>query len=247
MVAYRRLKNPPIVEALIDFRVRLRDSVDGKSLGNVSSEFKKNFPVAQLVRQHAFELKFEPGQAPNQGAPVETLAGVRFDSEAKDRVAIFTLDGFTFSHVKNYSDWGALKADARSAWAEFSELAQPKEIVRVGMRYINRLQFDTSLQIREILTAAPSLPPDLPQIMGPFQSRVLFPLPDKMGQGSLTHVLDQSITNEVSVILDIDIFQENTNFDASGDEAWDLLDKFREQKNNVFFASVTEKALEKYL
>lgn len=245
MVAYRRLKSAPIVEAVIDFRVRLRAPIDASTFMNVSSEFKATFPKAGLMRQRAVEISFDPG-TPN-GLPSETMQGVRFDSELADKAAIFTLEGFTFSHLKNYSDWSSLKADAMKAWTEYLELAEVVEIVRVGVRYINRIELPSSVEFNDFFTAAPSMPPELPQVIGPFLSRVFFPLPNSLGIGSLTHVHSASMGEGTSVILDIDIYQENTNYDPRNGSVWDLLDKLRDQKNNVFFASVTEKTLEKYL
>lgn len=247
MVSPRRLKAPPIVEAVIDFRVRLRAPLAGAALASVSAEFKEQFPSCMLMKQHAFALTIAVGDEPNQSSTSETQPGVRFDSAAKDRVAIFTVDGFTFSRVNGYSDWSMLKADAMAAWAEYSRLANPLEIVRVGLRYINRFEFQSPIELNDFFTAAPTLPPELPQVIGPFHSRVVFPLVDGIGEGSLTHVLTPSMGSEIHVILDIDVYQENTNYDANSMNAWDLLDKFREQKNKIFFASVTNKALEKYL
>lgn len=245
MATHRRLKSPPIVEAVIDFRIRLKESIDASAFVNVSAEFKSNFQKVGLVKQHAFNLSVDAGAA--SGVSSETIQGARFDTDAADKAAIFTSEGFTFSHLKSYTDWAALKADTQAAWAEYSKLAHPLEIVRVGLRYINRIDLPAIVEFNEFFTSAPSLPPELPQVIGPFLSRVLFPLPDGLGLGSLTHVYSESAASEATVILDIDIFQENINYDANNSDIWNVLDKLRDQKNNVFFASVTEKTLEKYL
>ena len=245
--AYRRLTRPPIVEAVIGFGIRLHEPMEGPAFAKVSAEFKAKFPAAMLMRQRAVQMRFEPGE-PDQTTASESLRGVRFDNDAKDRVAIFAVDGFSFSHVNTYSDWATFKSDALAAWNEYCHLAKPQEIVRVGLRYINRFDFDSPLELNEYFTAAPSLPPDLPQtILGPSHSQALFPLPDGLGVGSLTHAINSSMGNDINIILDIDIYQENTNYDPAKPAAWDLLDKFREQKNRVFFAAVNEKALEKFL
>lgn len=247
MATHRQLKTPPIVEAVIDFRVKLRSQVDGTSLTKVTPEFKAKFPKAALMRQRAFQVTFGEDAPPNPNPAKEVISGARFDSANKEQVAIFTLEGFTLSNVLNYSTWPEFKEQAIESWNEYCKLADPQEIVRVGLRYINRLDFPAPVELSNFFTAAPSLPPELPQIIGPFHSRVLFPLSDGIGMGSLTHVLNPTIGSDISVILDIDIYQEGLNYEASKANAWDLLDKFRVQKNNVFFASLTDKALEKYL
>jgi uncharacterized protein (TIGR04255 family) len=244
--AYKLLKHAPIVEAVIDLRVRLRETIDAATLSNVSAEFKSAFPTADLIQQRAVQLNFEEGAASSTSSH-ESLRGVRFATAAKDRIAMFTVDGFTFSHVNSYTDWEALKRDALVAWGEFTKLAKPQEIGRVGLRYINKFEFDSPIELSDYFTAAPTLPPGLPQAIGPFHSRVLFPLPSDLGAGSLTHVLSPSMGIGFDVILDIDIFREGANIEASSESAWELLEKFRAQKNLVFFAAVTEKALEKYL
>ena len=204
--------------------------MDGPAFAKVSTEFKAKYPAAMLMRQRAVQMRFEPGE-PELTTASESLRGVRFDNAAKDRVAMFAVDGFSFSHVNSYSDWPTFKSDALAAWNEYFNLAHPLEIVRVGLRYINRFEFDSPLELGEYFTAAPSLPPDLPQtIIGPSHSQALFPLPDGLGVGSLTHAINPSMGNEVNIILDIDIYQENANYDPTQTAAWDLLDKRSEER-----------------
>ena len=45
------------------------------------------------------------------------------------------------------------------------------------------------------------------------------------------------------MVLDIDVFKEKA-FD--GQEAWDVLDRLRDFKNQIFFDSITEKTAKLY-
>lgn len=244
MAAYKRLKSPPIVEAVLDFRIRNVEGFDGRALANVTESFKSSFPITGLLRQRAVELSLEPG---HQSVTSETITGARFDNGDRTKVAVFGVEGFTFSHVNSYSHWDALKADALSAWGEYTKIVQPQEITRVGLRYVNRFDFVGQIELKDFFTAAPELPPGLPQVLDQFHSRIIFPLPGQLGFGSLAHVAPKSPDSSFRVILDIDIYKENTGYDAIDMRAWDLLDKFREEKNRVFFEAVTEHALEKFL
>src|ERR1700749_592789 len=101
MAAPRQLKTPPIVEAVIDFRVRLGKPLSGPDVLDLSNGFKKQFPKPSMIRARAFELAITENPEDNQANVADTFSGLRFDNEELGQVAVFQNERFTFSQVKN--------------------------------------------------------------------------------------------------------------------------------------------------
>ena len=52
-------------------------------------------------------------------------------------VAQFTRNGFVFSRLKPYEGWETFEAEAKRLWCIYRELAEPSEVQRLGVRFIN--------------------------------------------------------------------------------------------------------------
>ena len=57
--------------------------------------------------------------------------------------------------------------------------------------------------------------------------------------------MERAEQNVVPVVLDIDAFTNDTlDVDVDAERVWDVLDVLRDCKNDIFFKSVTKKAVE---
>ena len=78
------------------------------------------------------------------------------------------MDGFTFSRLKPYETWENLRDEAYRLWQKYREITSP-EIIRVALRYINKLEFPLPIKnFSDYLTAAPIVPAELPQGVSSF-------------------------------------------------------------------------------
>jgi uncharacterized protein (TIGR04255 family) len=95
------------------------------------------------------------------------------------------------------------------------------------------------------LTAAPSVPPELPQVVSGFQTFVTIVDPATTLTANIIQSLESADASQMLVLLDIDAYKLR---DQSTDEnsVRGTLDELRTFKNSIFFSSLTENALRYY-
>jgi len=245
MARQRHLKNAPIIEALIDFRVNLPSEFDVEQFTSVAEDFSRRYPNKEPIRLSEFAFGLEQGK-PVIKAPVDKgIRGYIFKSADGKNVAQFRVDGFTFSRLNPYTDWQTVFAEASRIWNIYYLISSPDLITRITTRYINRLDIPISLKnFNEYLTAPPKVPKSLPQQVSQFLTRI--EIHEDSITANIVQALDKSLKpDSVGVILDIDVFKVN----EKGFNKESVLSEFiqlRELKNRIFFKSITEKTARLY-
>lgn len=243
MAKQEHLRNPPIVEAVIDIRVVPKDGITTDIF-------------SQLIESHREKFKIEPEeefgiQVSLPSKTVNTIPsrriGVRLGNEQTGVVAQLHLDGFTFSRLRNYTEWGSLKSEAKELWEAYKFVTMPTRITRIATRYINNLQLQMPIDnLNRFLTAPPSVPPNVPNALTHFKTEVIL-IDELVGCAAKISQQLHWIPNlpTASIILDIDVFEQKSR-DVTDDSLWEKLDSMRDLKNKIFFESVTEETLNQY-
>lgn len=118
----------------------------------------------------------------------------------------------------------------------------------MAVRFINLLPLPVPFDdFSEYLTAAPNVPPNLPQGLSAFLQRVVIVDPAQNRKAIVTQALEESEisvqTGTVGIFLDIDTFRV-ARVDSPNPEVWAVLDQLRDFKNAIFFDHITEKTAE---
>lgn len=246
--AFEHFPKAPIVEAVIDVRARataefeesavrlhLEASLNGYSFLDSRREFR-----------HEMRLEAEGGKPPSQKLRDLGWKGLRFRSADEKHIAQFNRDGLVFSRLQPYIDWQQLSSEGLNTWKIFKELAQPAEIYRIGLRFINRVLLpQDELRFEDYMQPAP-VPPmgmDLPFQGFMHHDTLAVPgHPYAMTVIRTIQVPPHSGGPGVALILDIDVFtiQEFALLDDA--MLVHRLKEMRWLKDKVFFGSITEKA-----
>lgn len=240
------LARAPIDEAVIDFRVLRRDDIAADHFSGLSSRIGQQYNPPSLMQSVQARFGIEGGRAvaPTQ---VEAAVGWLYQSQTQGAVAQFRVDGFTFSKLKPYSTWEEVFGEARRLWNVYIQVAQPRLLSRLAVRYINRLRLPAPADLGGYLSAPPVLPQPIPQRMRAFLTRVAVDAPERNLSAILIQAsetpLDDSST--IQVLLDIDAFRE-VALPAEDPSLSEVFEQLRALKNEVFFASVTERTVEMY-
>lgn len=245
MLETQHLNKAPIVEGLIDFRVRPRKDLDLSQLESSLVNIKTRYPITKPVRHFVTQVQIK-GQEPPQQSTSETKRGLRFESA--DGLHVFQAhpDGFTVSRLRPYDTWESLFAEAQCLWPEYVQAARPEAIVRVATRFINRIQIPLPVvDYQHYLSAPPDVPKGLPELVSEFFSRVVIHEPDSAGVIVFTQAMEpvNEASNVLPLYVDSDVFKQDS-YDVQSNEPWELLNTFRRLKNQAFFASITAKTLE---
>ncbi len=238
------LRNAPIVEAAIDFRVLRREDATAELFAQLSSAVGKQYPQAMLV--HSIEARF--GMA--QGASVEptpVTSAVGWQYRAESAVAQFRIDGFTFSKLEPYTKWEEVFAEAMRLWRVYVQTAQPTEVVRIAVRYINQLRVPLPAMLQEYLEVVPTLPPPSPQQLRQFLYRAVVDDTNRKASAVVVLASEPAVDPSTMVLLiDIDAFKENLSLAPDDPSLPHKFSQLRDLKNEIFFASITEKTVEMY-
>lgn len=246
MATQEHLENAPIVEAIVDVRVKLPPDIDIIKLESIEKLIFKQYPKKK--KRIRFEGKFDvrEGKLPlHEGTPAR-VDGYIYTSEDEKHIVQARLDGFTFSRLKPYQKWETLRDEAHKLWEYYIKISSPEIITRVALRYINRLELPLPMaDFNEYLTSSPVIPQNLSQEISNFLIRVVIPEKPIGAFAIVTQAFERVINNKVPIILDIDVFKKK-EYDVNKKDAWDDIEKLRKLKNKIFFAFITEKIKELY-
>jgi uncharacterized protein (TIGR04255 family) len=249
MADVRVLSNPPIREAIIDFRVLAADDRPASALLPLVESLKPFFPDARA--EENFEaLITAGGPAPIPAARTRrSLNGYVLRDADNRNVCSIKRDQFAFGFVRHYEGWEALAAATSKYFGMYVDFWKPKRITRVGVRFINVLpiQTDDDVELGDYLPCAPRTPAAAPQGLMSFND--VQDLVD-LESGICVRVRQMAAAPKAnednrSFIIDTDTFKI-VDLDASFDMVQDLLVDLRKVKNNVFFGMVSDLALRPY-
>lgn len=254
MTQARRLRHPPIQEAVIDFHLAGATKVGRDALEEVAKAMTAEGWRSSVLNR--FEAAIGPFNADLQVSDVglKNLSAA-FDGymvqDAKGEV-IYQLraERVTVSHVRKYTQWEDLVSDATRCLEMYVKLSKASTIHRMGTRYINRIQmpemgFDA---FGEFLEVAPRRLGDLQsgivkdflvqqvvkEIQGEWNANISI--------GTAAPIVGETAN---SIVIDVDVYK-TCDIVADSKTLIRDLSAAREIKNQVFFGLITDRALEAY-
>lgn len=245
MATPRHLDNAPIREGLINIQY---EPVSFEVIRAFSAQVADRYGSALDIWQAAIEFKLG-AQAVTKNS--RSPDGCRFDSpkSGPPHVVMAQTTSFTYSRLKPYGNWEELRDAAKSMWDLFASIAKPQRVNRLAVRYVNvmELPLGDGEEFAMYLTAAPQVPPGLPQAVSAFLQRVVMLDPETGNKAIVAQAMEEAAgpgdASGVTVFLDIDAFKAR-HLDASDPEIWQVLGGLRDYKNKIFFEHLTEKTME---
>jgi len=240
MARQRYLKNAPIVEAIIDFRVKLPTKFEVKTLVSIKEMLGDSYPQMEERREFEAGVRIKDKRVEHM-IEEKGLQGYFFKSPDGKNVAQFRKDGFTFSRLKPYTNWQDVLAEAKNLWRLYVDRTSPDLVTRIAVRYINQLDIPLPIEdLAKYLKAPPTMPKNLPQELCQFLTRVTIRDPKSDIMAHIIQALERSSKRDyATVILDIDVFkQKESGFEEL--EIWQTFEQLRNLKNRIFFSSITE-------
>ena len=186
-----KLKSPPLVEAVCEFRFAPAGSWDwtlpGRLYDRIGSEFSEKDEL--------------------EGIAVEVAAGKTEIAQAPDRLQMKRKDGsalvqvgphmLAINHLPVYPGWEAFRDLALRIYSSYLEICSDAPIERIGLRYINRIPLlGTEFNLEDYMTLDPPLTGALQRPLAGFYQR--YELQHDAPPGLLVHqtgihVIDKEI------------------------------------------------------
>jgi uncharacterized protein (TIGR04255 family) len=238
------LRNAPIVEAVIDFRVLRREGVAPDGFARLQSAIGPQYSQATLMQSVEAQFVLSQEKAPSSSAVAAPLG---WQYRADSMVAQFRVDGFTFSKLERYTTWNEVFSEALRLWAIYIKVAEPAEVVRIAVRYINRLQIPVPAQISDYLVAPPIVPPPISQQLRQFLCRFVIDDVRRNASAVIVQASEPLVgPPAITLLIDIDAFKENLAAAPDDQRLPEMFLQLRDFKNEIFFASITERTAEMY-
>ncbi len=234
----------PITEALLDIRVNLRNSVTLDQLVAFQDCVRDRYPNKR--DRKLWKGSFEFGtDGPQLSDKIGGTDGYFFSSSDGRNIVQCRLDGFTFNRLKPYDRWETFRDEALRLWTLYKAVAQPTQIIRVALRYINRIEIPVPIRdFKDYVLTGPEIAPGLPQGLTGFFLQLRMPATDPRTQMVVTETIEPiTETKRLPFILDIDVFREAA-YEVDEPAPWNALEELHDLKNDVFFKSITAKARE---
>jgi uncharacterized protein (TIGR04255 family) len=239
----RHYPKAPITEAVIDLRVELPPQFSAEDLAKAQKGEETTYPTVERVNETLSQVMVGP-EVSTASATTQHV-GFLFRSANGKQIFQARTNGFTMGRLTPYPDWTEFRGEARRLWDIYRAIAQPPKVVRMAVRYVNRIDIPLPLNdFGDYLRTVPQVSPDLPQGLSGYFMQLTIPLEDIKSQAIINEtIIDPARPDVVSLVLDIDIFRTD-DLPSAEEEVWRFIDRLRDAKNKVFEACITDKARE---
>jgi len=240
------LSNPPIQEALVHFEFSLPQVKDVDQLLWFTKQLTEDYPI--IKEKISFELKFKPNSVENsQHSSQKKVVGFMLTSNDKRKVVQISTNSYTFSIIRPYKNWEELLDETMKGWNLFISKAEDLKLLKLGIRFINNITFEINDldSLGDFIKLTPVIPEEIPNMLENLFMQIT--LSDENGIKTNITQTTQSITgNVVNYIFDIELFK-GIHLSGYDSRIIDTLLIMRKLKNKIFFNSLSEKVLSKYI
>jgi uncharacterized protein (TIGR04255 family) len=239
------LKNPPIIEALLDVQVAFPHPIEAQRLKDLGEVVKSAYPVVKPQFMATIQFQPIPLQAPAKPSIDQGFRGFSFLSEDEKEIVQFRLDGFTFNRLAPYISWEDMYKKAFDAWRHYRAGFPEGRVTRVATKFLNKIliPFDKGRVDLDDYFAVGIKDLDdetLPTVNFMSQQRFLDSVSGYGVDLNLSRFLPEQ---QLGVILDIEVFTQDPSHLAAA-EPFSILATMREIKNSLFLKALTPKGLD---
>jgi uncharacterized protein (TIGR04255 family) len=150
----RSYANPPLVEAVCEFRFTSASTWDWTIPGLIYEQVKDEFPVKQQT--DVVELIAAP-TAPTRPVP---NVSTRVQFFRGDRTALLQVGPqlFAVNHVRPYPKWPEFKRLVVLSLKTYLEVAKPEALAQIALRYVNKMDFGpTGIDLDDYFSILPKI------------------------------------------------------------------------------------------
>jgi uncharacterized protein (TIGR04255 family) len=233
--------NPPLVEALCEFRFEANQPWDWTIPGLVYDKIKTDFPKKRQQNILQLELRAEQEEVEQTvKGGVARMQFLRADEHAMIQIGP---DLLVVNHLRPYPTWQIFSEMIANALITYRQVANPKSVRRIGLRYINRIEIpDPQVLIEDYLLAVPQVPNSVPQVFATWAQRVEIPYEQTGGMLILqSGILRKKEQVGTAFLLDLD-FVTLQPASVNLDSAMTWVGQAHDEVEKTFEACVMDKA-----
>lgn len=228
--SYRR---PPIVEALCTLRFASAFEWDPTVPGRLYERLASDYP--ELPKQEELVAPDFSAKSDSEG-PGVTLRkpSSRITFRNQNKLVTVRENAIGIHCLAPYEGWPSLRKRVEDALAAYEEVASPKGVEELTVRYVNRVDIPgRDLDFTDYFTIGQSLPPAFPAILTGFFDRVNMRYEDIPADINFTwtSLVDSPSEDIMSFILDFDLLYREG---CAISDALKTLDELHDREKNAF-------------
>ncbi len=229
---FPRLKNAPIVEAVIQFNAPPTKPLEPAEL---KLAIQPKFGDAKITDQMQLEAGITDSPTGMELRHKSQWDGLRITSEDRRHICQWKRNSLIFSRLAPYEDWDTFLASALPFWEAYQEIHAPEVIEGIGVRFISQIELKSNQKVSDFVTKPP--PPlrgiglrsesffhqdTIPVTGYPYEIRLI---------RTMQRAADAAVKESI-LVVDIDV---STTVATMFNELERTLREIRFLKNKVFF------------
>lgn len=236
--------HPPITEAVIE--IRFADAVSDRLLLSVSHALAQRYPGEQVLQNMQLEVSVAASSRPATAQWAAGPQAYRRASSSEAELAIVAPTSLIVSQLPDYPGWEVFFDRFRQDWSLWKREVGYQKIVRVGVRYINRLDLPAAGPVvdhEHYLNVFARTPDELGPTML-YGVQAIFRSEPANGLITINSgIVPSPLEGYLSIMLDIDVGRDN-DLPQRDEGLLSLLQELRVEKNRLFEACITDRARE---
>lgn len=236
-----RYANPPLIEAVCEIRFTEDTPWDPTISGLLYLKVQvEGFIKKEVRRINEIEIVYKKGEVA-QAVTANNL--VVFQTKEKNRLIQVGDRLISINMLKPYPGWQEFEKNINLAIRSLADVTEITEIKRIGLRYINQLEFPgEKLNFSDYLNFYPFLGEALPKQHIAFITGCVFPFSELEANCKVElKSIDSGKPDTKAMILDIDFFTIKP-MSRGADELLEYISVIHDEVEKVFESCITDKS-----
>lgn len=192
-----RLRNAPLIEAVCEFRFKSLATPINLITGLIYEKVKAEYPEIQMQKGVVVSIE------KNKEVSVVSEERTVFKDDSRNRLVQVGSTMIAVNQLEPYVNYKSFRGDIEKHLRHYKEIAKPREIARIGLRYINRIEIPKGKTLDAVFEIGFKIPEDSFPSPSPFLLR--FELSYNQGRDKLILILSQpSNLEKNAIMLDLD-------------------------------------------
>ena len=243
---FELLPGAPIVEAVIQVHARPESSWTEKEIVECLKPKLPEYTTAFSRSQVQHELKLGANRPPQMTEQNLGWHGLLCQSQDGRQSVQFSRDGFIFSRLNPYQKWEQFFGETMRLWKLYLEMARPKDVQRIGLRFLNKIPLPPKdVNFEHYIQPYPEPPFNLELPFLSFFHHDTLAVPGYPYAINIIRTIQPAQNPQaegLGLIVDIDAFTTQP-FEIKDGMLEERLAELRWLKNKTFFGSITPEAL----
>jgi uncharacterized protein (TIGR04255 family) len=236
-------RNAPIIEAILEIKIRAAEPVSLETLHLVRDPA---YPEVQK-RPFQLQLRIEGGDSPEESTSEQLNTPLGYFLRSTDEKQVFQarLDGFTFNRLAPYDRWESFSAEARRLWNIYRSNVLVEQVELAALTYMNEISVPFNQDIEDYLNAYVHVPTGLPQQGMNFAFSYQSSLENNALLTIACGVGPKRREGYATIGLFIQAYKSlKDETELSEDSLWSVFEELRMAKSSAFEACITDKVRE---